>query len=70
MDVMWSLSIQRKKKLQMRKPISQMSAVEYEKHMRSLENKVLFWGLMYDLHPIPLILLILIAWGVGSCLGW
>ena len=54
----------------MRKPISQMSAVEYEKHMRSLENKVLFWGLMYDLHPIPLILLILIAWGVGSCLGW
>lgn len=70
MGVTWLSCILRRKKLSVRKPVHKMSEEEYAKYMLSLDRRIAFWGVMYDLHPIPLILLILIAWAAGSCLGW
>ena len=53
----------------MRKSVTQMSEEEYAEHMRLLNRRILFWGLMYTMHPIPLLVLIFIVWGIASCFG-
>lgn len=52
------------------KDIRSMSDVEYAKYKRSLERRVAFWGTIQALHPWPLVLLILLVWGVCSYLGY
>ena len=53
----------------MRKSITEMSEEEYTNHMRSLDRRILFWGLIYTMHPIPLLVIILALWGIARCFG-